>query len=995
MSKINQTTFTRGFVKASSFFFLVACVFWFQFINAQENETPAPQDIIEDLKLTGKNAEMDDLRALKAEMLIAKNEKRALKQIKKLLRKYKGSPMEAGLWFRLAELHMRRARADRFFEVNRQSETLVKFAPKLVKNASAKNNIQKAINIYDKIERSFPYFRDMDLVLFNSGFARQQINKNAYARKLYKKLIREYSDSPLVPDSHLAIGEMLFEEKKYKQAKVEFEAIKNYPQSRVYPYGRYKLAWTLYNLEQTENGLSELEAVVAYSNQMESDGNSSRLDLKKEALTDMVLFYSETRPADKAVAYFVEQAGKEEAGFFSLKLMRLYNRHSKYLQEKQVFYSITTEIPQDQYVPKAYVSMVESFESQKKRDLAVFELERFSKVCDKDSVWLKVPENKLSECVDFVTKLSSNHAAKWHKLWKKNLHALKLADYAERAYRNYLSFKLVNDKANTVHFEYANLLFQRKKYRKASDEYFLVAQKVKKQPMLHDTSYSAIFSLQKAVADKWSKEDELRYVTLATHYLSSNPKGKYREDIEFKRAFIIYDNERYDEAAPLLADLGERYKNKKQGIRAQDLYLDILAKKKDFLTTKEYSLKLYKREKNKKRKASLKRVYQESYFASIEINKDPKQKIEDTQKAENYLAFAKANMDSDLAEKAWWNAVSLYKNSLEHKKTATISFAFYNKFPKSKLGTDSLKLATQNFERITDLASAAKTAELLRQKDPKNKTAWTKLAVEYYLVEGKWKQAESLLKEELNAPKEEQQKWAIEQLYRLALQLKDDEKQNYYSKFLVKLSIQPYAIEQQLKELDRLMEAKKYPEAFKLAGQILKWKGDLSYYKAKARIVQAEILKGEFERQSMNARPDRVAMVIALKTEKLEKAQKAYQSASRYKNPEVAIEAMIGLAKLYGEYARDMRAMKLKGVEEKDATAFYQEIENLVIPMEEREVETLAQALEAAKELQLGSSYIVRIRKEMDRLNMKHNIYFNVSNPVPVLQLPEVSGVGS
>lgn len=994
MLQRNQKTVSGALLKASIFFIVVSGFFWFSHLQADELQTPNANDIINDLKATGLNTQQDDLRSLKAEMLIAKNEKKAMKQIRKLLRQYKGSPMEAGLWFRLAELYMRRAKADRFFEVNRESETLVKLAPKLIKKASAKKNIQNAIGIYDKIERGFPYFRDMDLVLFNSGFARQQIGKKAYARKLYRKLINNFGDSPLIPDSHLAIGEMLFEEKKYAKAKIEFEAIKNFPGSRIYPYGRYKLAWTLYNLERTIDGLSELEAVVAYSKQLKTE-NSRRLDLKKEALSDMVLFYSEVKPAESGVQYFISQAGQGEAGFYSLKLMRLYNRHGKNLKEKQIFYNMVSKLPTDKYLPKAYVAMVKSFEAQRKRNLAVFELEKFAGLCASDSKWLSLKTNDQKECVSFSSKLSVNHASKWHKLWKKNKHATKLGDYAERAYRNYISFKLGTQKSYTVHFEYANLLFQRRKFRPASAEYFIVAQNIKKQPMLHNSSYSAIFSLQKAVGDKWKQEDELRYVTLASLYLTKNPKGKYREDIEFKRAFIIYDNKRYDEAAPLLADLGERYKFKKQGIKAQDLYLDILSKKKDYLTTKKYSNKLYKREKNKTRKAQLKKVYQESYFASIGTQMESPQAQDKELIANNFLTFAKQNMDSPLAEKAWWNAVGVYKKTSKHKLSAKVAFDFYQKFPKSKLSTDALKLATQNYERVTDLKSAAKTSSLLISRDKKNSKAWMQLAIEYNMVEGNFSAAEKLLKKQLNAPKVETQKTAVERLYKIAVHRNDVKKQKYYSKFIVKLEIQPYAIQWKLKDLEALMKAKKFPQAFTLASKILKMKGDVSYYRAFARKTQADILRDEFLRQSTVARPEKAALVIGLKTEKLEKAQKAYQSASRYKNPEVVIESMMELAKLYGAYAKSLRNMKLKGVDPKDAEAFYQEIEGLVIPMEEREVETLTQALEVAKELKLGNSQISQIRRSIDKLNMQSNHYFDVVNKVPKVQLPELSGVGS
>ena len=63
--------------------------------------------------------------------------------------------MEPELWLRLGELYMRRSKTDRFFEIVRENDGLVKIAPKLVKNASSRSSVTEAIKVYDKIEKAF------------------------------------------------------------------------------------------------------------------------------------------------------------------------------------------------------------------------------------------------------------------------------------------------------------------------------------------------------------------------------------------------------------------------------------------------------------------------------------------------------------------------------------------------------------------------------------------------------------------------------------------------------------------------------------------------------------------------------------------------------------------------------------------------------------------------------------------------------------------------
>ena len=73
-------------------------------------------------------------------------------------------------------------------------------------------------------------------------------------------------------------------------------------------------------MQDTLSGLKELEAVVAYGVQVEEQGIDARLDLKKEALFDMTLFFSEIYKPEEAFSYFKGQAGKLPAEPYLLRL---------------------------------------------------------------------------------------------------------------------------------------------------------------------------------------------------------------------------------------------------------------------------------------------------------------------------------------------------------------------------------------------------------------------------------------------------------------------------------------------------------------------------------------------------------------------------------------------------------------------------------------------------------------------------------------------------
>ena len=282
-----------------------------------------------ELKLVEGDEKGNDLKSLKAELMVARAEAQAVKQAQMLIKKHAGTPMEPDLHFRLAELYMRRAKTDRFFEVHRESETIVKLAPRIAKESSSRATITKAAETYGMIQKKFPQFPQMDLVIYNHAFARQTLGQEKDAENLYLQLVAKHPNSFLVPDAHLALGEIVFGRNQFPAALAHFDAIKAYPKSRVYPYGLYKAAWTHYNMRDAARGLKKLEEVVAFGKYVAANKIDARLDLRKEALNDMTLFFEDVFPSKEAFAYFKEQAGAQEVGPILLRMGNLYERHSR------------------------------------------------------------------------------------------------------------------------------------------------------------------------------------------------------------------------------------------------------------------------------------------------------------------------------------------------------------------------------------------------------------------------------------------------------------------------------------------------------------------------------------------------------------------------------------------------------------------------------------------------------------------------------------------
>src|SRR6202171_5084437 len=116
-------------------------------------KSTAKPTALENLKLIEGDEKGNEMKSLKAEMLVSNTEEKAVQQLQKLIKKYKGTDLEPELHFRLAELYMRKSKTDRFFEIHRESETVIHLAPRVVKEASSKASVQSAVATYGLIDR--------------------------------------------------------------------------------------------------------------------------------------------------------------------------------------------------------------------------------------------------------------------------------------------------------------------------------------------------------------------------------------------------------------------------------------------------------------------------------------------------------------------------------------------------------------------------------------------------------------------------------------------------------------------------------------------------------------------------------------------------------------------------------------------------------------------------------------------------------------------------
>lgn len=969
-----------------------------------------PDSGLKQLSLKSGDERGNDIKALKTEMLIAQTEEKAIAQTEKLIKKYKGTPLEADLLLRQAELYMRRAKTDRFLEIQRKSDDMIQLAPRLIKSAQSKAHVSKAIAVYDNIEKRFPNFERLDQAIFNNAFASQQIGDAKKAEKLFLKVIHDFPSSSLIPDANLAAGEMRFQRREFAEALKHFQAIKKFPDSNVYPYGLYKAAWTYYNMRDSITALKELEAVVQYGRFVKEQGIDARLDLRKEALADMTLFFEEVMPSKNAYSYFEKQAGEIDVAPFILKLSDLYRRHSRDDDNRILLTEMIRKIPMSDTLPKAYVSLAEATEKTKKPKDVISLLEDLHKVCNPSSKWSKnqqmKPDSALFDlvgeeemavskepnakplvatdiCTKVFRKTSLMYANKWLKTWQRTPEQVANAESAEEAFKLYLSEDDKSEESNRARYVYADLMFKREKYRPASENYAQTGDQTKDKSLGHDARYYAIVSLEKATKDKWSDKDEDLFRKLSAAYLKDFPKGQYALDIEFKKALIAYEKTRYEEAAVHFKVIGEAHPNTDKGTKSQDLYMDILNIKKNYAELRDYSFNLREKAPNAERKAKMNKLYEESYFLIVQ---ELEKKGDDKEAIVRYDKFAELNPTSPLAQKSLWNSMQLQFKLGDLVAGARGAIAYHAKYPGTKEGQDALLKAAQTYEALGLLSDAAATLNTLANSDTANKSKWRLMAADYYTLLGDFKTSRPIY-EELKNKGGDIQARSLDQLDFMTKAEGQTGSREALLREISALGRQPQASLAQLYFIEKAWDKKDYETVFSLSKKLVgsNDKDASKFAMASARLYQARVLDKEYRDQSLKSKVDRVHIVLQLKTEKLSKAQVAFQSAANYGAPSVSVKALSELADSYSHYVTALREMPIPtGVPAEEEAAFRAEINKLSIPMEEKAIETKNLALKQAVTSQLHDGTIPMMAKEIDKLNQSSRFDSLLDVPSPM-----------
>lgn len=918
---------------------------------------PNAKGLLPELAVTGDNETLNDQKALSSEVMITRAENRAIQSIQEVIKKSKGKPNEPDLYYRLAELYMKRSKSGRFFDLHRNTP-LLKLSPFPVPNERGLEAVRRAVKIYTKIEASFPKYHNMDAVYFNNAFANQQLGQARVAQVLYSKLIQQFPKSPLIADGTLALGELYYDEGKFQDALSYF--LKLNKNSRVYSYGMYKAAWAYYNLRDSDNAVKKLIDVVKSNPPLEAgEIPGNRHNLRREALRDLTIFIGDSYPADELYAFFKKITTEDELGSSMIDLAKLYDSHSRQKEMNIFLGEYIKKNPDGSQVVKAHLYLLQANETLKNRDAVIAHLEESSKLCGNNSSWKKEQKIEVYEesCLEGFRKQSLEVATKWWDIWLKNKKNTDFANLTQKLFKIILDNEDPKKPDYKTRFAYAELLFQVEKFDEATEQYKLVTANTPEPKLKHDAAYGALYSKEKSIEKGTNPLKEGERKELAEAYLKAFPTGAHAPQVQFKLGHIAYMEGQYDQAEKILKPISESTAKNKESkdlaFKSEDLLLDILNIRKDFVGIKNYAKKIVKTASGD-RKAKLDKIMVEAHYTEIQEFAKSGDKNEASAKL---LQFADEHKNSNLSQDALWQALSLEYAQGNLFQAAELSLKFTKKFPNDKRNSDALKEAANAYISTGQLQKAADSLVAIALEDKKVRNKNLELAADIYTLNEDYKNARLTYDKLLEAADGKTTERIYGKLLESFKKQKDEKQALRIKNQILSKGIEPYTTQIMISRAREALSQGNLKSAF---DQSLKANNrDVSAdVRAEARLIQSEILEKELVAQSVKAREDKFATVMALKTEKLDKAHTAYLSTLKMaKDPAIQLAAMEGIDRCYGNYIESLSTMPLPAsLSPEDQKTLREELAKIIAPIHEKKVENATRLKSVAASLGKGNS---------------------------------------
>ncbi len=632
----------------------------------------------------------------------------------------------ANLYWEKAETYFMQAYSD---EMDKELSAAEKAADQaLIQQAEAKRETllnsqkewrRKAIKIFQEIEQKYPDYDKLDMVLFYLGNFSTQMGDAEAGYEYYKKLVTLFPESKYLPDALVNVGEYFFVRDEFDTALEFYKRVATFSDSRIYPFAIYKEAWCHYNMGFYEEAFKKFVEVIQYTMRMEKEGKGPAIGLKAEAQKDIVLAYSQIGKENQAIPFF-KSVAPDIYLVLAARLARLYAEQGEYVRSIRMYKNIIAEKPDAPQVltyQREIVAGADKVGDKLATRKEVVRLVELYKVLQAEKAEILVKERDNIE--EMLRQMAIGYHVEAQKTMEKKAMLL-----AQEVYDHYLSLFPEGTGRYQMLMNHAILLYQLEQYDKAVLEYERVIAFDPKGKYHREAGYTALLcyykliDTNKATAVKMDDEDNAEaqelpeiyanMVRACDRFVEMQPEDPDELlQAKFASAKILYDFNRFQDAAPRLAELIEKFTTSDVAPDAAKLLLSSYTMMRDINNLNAWAEKIYAMPALAKGellslitkirdRAKFNRCFQYEFDKQHEAA------------ADCFVDYTRNFPDSKLMDKSLYNAALNYQRARKYEQALKANAQLYNCCAKtSKLGPRALFLIAETYRAAAVYDKAA------------------------------------------------------------------------------------------------------------------------------------------------------------------------------------------------------------------------------------------------------------------------------------------------
>jgi TolA-binding protein len=510
---------------------------------------------------------------------------------------------------RLAELQWELARDEFLARFKRWEATPAdeRNDPPTPDYSTARRNIGRVL-------KSHPGYREYDLALYIDGFLANEQGNFEESLERFNQILADYPGSRFTADAHMmrAEAEFLKDSPNYEAAFQEYEAVLAYKDSELHDIALFKSAWTLWRLGRNEEAARRFLSVFRATAERERAPSLKRRaeldELQAEALRNLVSVFveDENNTADDMYGFLVKAGGEKFAGQIVRALADALFEQAHYERGVEAYRLLLKLEPT---APEAYrhALAVASGHSimgmwgELYKDYQMILAQYTTPLPAKNgkrpqaSAWVQVQspatlataEQAIREQI-YQDALSLHAKAQADKISKAQFAA------ADKMYAVYLTRFGQGPRAFEAHFNSAEINFYHLADGLRAAEGYLAAVRLQpKSPLAKGALYNALIALeivregefsaakQKGEAAKETATDK-KLTEAMELYVQSYPQDKQVPELLFRQGQLYYEFGVYDAAVRQWGLLLEKYPDSQYTRGAGELILDSFNKSQDY-----------------------------------------------------------------------------------------------------------------------------------------------------------------------------------------------------------------------------------------------------------------------------------------------------------------------------------------------------------------------------------------------------------------------------